>query len=124
MDETITFKIADNGAKVASTDCWLTEHATKGLCYLSASAGTWRLLLPKTAEGMLPDMMTGHRAIIEPSIQNKRCVDIVFDDGTAAPFYIMIDKCQIDRALVPGQRRLAVWTLAGKVLDLACEVHV
>lgn len=117
-------EIANNGAEIASTNYWETEHAHGGLCYLSGNAGTWRLLVPPEAEVLLAEMRTGKKVSIEPSLQVPgRCWDVVFEDGTTSLFSVAIDKKQVDRAMQPGKCRLTVWTVGGKVLDLACVVR-
>lgn len=116
--------IRNAGADIIETDYWLTDHAAAGLCYLSGNAGVWRLLVPDMAESMLPEMRTGTSVTIEASMHDPRCWDIVFEDGTDAPFSLAIDKKQVDRKLENKPGRLTVWTrLGGRVLDLACEVR-
>ena len=115
--------IANNGPDLAETNYWDSDHAAQGLCYLSGNAGVWRLLVPDLAESSLPEMRTARTVTIEPSISMAGCLDVVFEDGTHSPFALTIDKRQVDRAMTPGRCRLTVWTrLAGKVLDLACQV--
>ena len=117
--------IANDGARIKSTNYWATEAASAGLCYLSGNAGVWRLLVPEAAQGLLLEMRTGKSVTIEPSLHDSRCWDVVFVDGTESPFSIAIDKRQLDRALAIGKWRLAVWTEAGgKVLDLPCKVRL
>jgi hypothetical protein len=55
--------IGNNGADLASTNYWQTEHAQTGKFYLSGNAGTWRLLVPEAAEHMLSEMQTGSRVM-------------------------------------------------------------
>ena len=69
-------------------------------------------------------MRTGKSATIEPSLHDPRCWDIVFEDGTATPFSIAIDKRQSDRPMCAGHCRLVVWTERGKVLNLPCTVRI
>lgn len=118
-------KIQNDGARITATDYWHTDHAAQGLCYMSGNAGAWRLLVPDMAETLLPEMLTGKSAYIEPSISMPgRAYDIVFDDGKESPFALTIDRRQIDRAVTPGPSRLTIWTrLGGCVLDLACETR-
>lgn len=116
--------ISNAGQEIVHTDYWSTEHARRGLVYLSGNAGAWRLLVPPAAAGMLPEMRTGKRAYIEASVRMSQCWDIVFDDGTDAPFSVSIDKRQLDRALEPGAGVLSVWVPTGKTLTLALEVRV
>lgn len=115
--------IQNRGHELAATNYWDTEHASAGLCYLSTNAGVVRLLVPEAAEIMLPEMRTGQRATIEPSIQAAGCWDVVFEDGSSSPFALAVDRQQCDRPMQSGRCRLAVWTQRGRVLDLACEVR-
>ena len=64
------------------------------------------------------------RATIEPSAIDPRCWDIVFDDGSATPFCIAIDKRQLDRTLTAGRGVLSVWVPTGKTLELPLEICV
>ncbi len=114
--------ISNDGPRITSTSYWDTDHASAGLCYLSANAGTWRLLVPEAAEGALREMRTGTRATIEPSIQAPGCWDVVFEDGTDSPFALAIDRRQVDRAMTPGTCTLAVWTSRGLQIELPCTV--
>lgn len=115
--------ITNSGPDITATNYWETEHAHGGLCYLSANAGTWRLLVPPEAETLLAEMRTGKRATIEPSLHAPgRCWDVVFEDGTDSPFSVAIDRQQLDRVLENGKCRLAVWTRRGKEIDIACEI--
>lgn len=117
-------EIGNNGSEITYTNYWDSEHARCGFCYLSANAGVWRLLVPPEAETMLADIKTGTSVLIEPSTQEPgRCWDVVFDDGTDAPFMIVIDKRQLDRAMMPGLCRLTVWTRRGKEFSFACLVN-
>lgn len=114
--------ITNDGPGIKATNYWDTEHAMRGLCYLSGNAGVWRLLVPPEAETMLSDMRTGHRAFIEPSLHLPSHWDVVFDDRTDAPFSVAIDPLQMDRALVAGDCHLSVWTRRGCELMLPCKV--
>lgn len=118
-------EISNDGAEILSTNYWTTDHAARGLCYLSGNAGAWRLLVPPAAGDYIAEMRTGKKATIEHSIKMPgKCLDIVFDDGSDSPFFLAIDKRQIDRKLEPGKCTLSVWTSAGKQLELPCEVRV
>lgn len=116
------FTFANDGADIKSTNYWQSDHAKQGLIYVSTNAGVLRLLLPKASSHMLPEMRTGAFATIEPSIQSPLCWDIVFDDRSDAPFAVSVDKRQFDHALSPGKTRLAVWTEAGKQMELECSI--
>jgi len=117
------FTVANDGPNIKFTNYWQSEHAAAGLCYLSANAGSIRLLVPVSAEGYLPEMRTGKSASIEPSLHDPRCIDVVFEDGTDSPFSLAVDKRQIDRAIKPGKCNLVVYTQnAGIVLSLGAIV--
>jgi hypothetical protein len=116
--------ITNDGQAVTSTNYWDTEHAARGLLYLSINAGAARLLVPAAAAHMLAEMRTGKRVSIEPSVVESGCVDVVFEDGTRTPFCATIDRRQIDRALQPGQRMpIIIYTQAGEQLRLQATVR-
>lgn len=116
--------IDNQGADIVHTNYWDSEHAAAGLCFLTANAGAWRLLVPEAAQGLLAEMRTGKHVTIEPSLHVPgRCWDVVFEDGSASPYALAVDKRQVDRIMQPGSCRLTVWTQAGKVLDLPCQVN-
>lgn len=122
--------IENDGPAIRATDYWQSEHAAAGMCYLSGNAGALRLLVPPvTAAQHLADMRTGKRVTIEPSIAGgPQCVDIVFEDGSDSPFYLALDRRQMDRALTPGRRvPFAVWVQGAdggteKVLSLQADI--
>ena len=119
------FTIENAGPELVRTDYWATEHAQIGLLYLSGNAGALRLLVPESAEGLLADMGTGKEVLIEESVRLPgECLDVVFNDGSAEPFFASIDIKQVDRRLTASRLRLTVWTERGKVLDLPCVVNV
>lgn len=118
------FHVANDGAEIADTDYWQTPHSAKGLCYLSGNAGVWRLLVPPASESMLAEMRTGRSVTIEPSIQVAGCLDVVFEDGSDAPFALAVDLKQTDRVMHSGECRVTVWTVAGKQLDLPAQVRL
>lgn len=115
-------EIVNDGAAIKDTNYWGTEHAMRGLCYLSGNAGVWRLLVPPEAETLLAEMRTGKKATIEPSLHLPGHWDVVFEDGTSSPFSVALDPRQIDRALEPGRCWLHVWTRRGREMDLVCRV--
>nr|WP_288120019.1 hypothetical protein [Thiomonas sp.] len=116
--------ISNDGAEIESTNYWDTEHGRSGLCFLSGNAGAWRLLVPQAVEKLLPEMQTGRSVTIEKSIFGQRAWDIVFEDGTPAPFALTLDKRMTDRAMESGRCRMSVWTRNGKVLDLPCRIKL
>jgi hypothetical protein len=116
--------IGNNGQDIASTNYWSSEQALAGLCFASTNAGAIRLLVPKATEFALSEMRTGKKITIERSLSHdKRCVDIVFEDGTDSPFFLTISKKQFD--LLPGpqvRKPFSVWTENGKQLEFLAKV--
>ena len=117
--------IANNGQDVASTNYWNSEHARSGLCYLTANAGALRLLVPRAAAGMLEEMRTASSVTIENSISEPgKCVDIVFEDRTDAPFALALDLALVDGRLTPGVGvPCTVWTEHGRQLALLATIR-
>ena len=120
------FEIQNEGQAVVATTYWDTLHAQqRGLCYLSGNAGALRLLVPAAAAHMLAEMRTGKSVTIEPSISTPGCMDVVFEDGSQSPFFIAIDRRQVDRALEPGKKiPFVVYTPAGEQMRLQATVRV
>lgn len=115
--------IGNNGRDIGETNYWTTEQAKKGFFFLSTNAGEIRLLVPEAARGHLKEMRTGKCITIEESLHDSRCVDIIFEDGTDMPFFLAVDKQQIDRVLSPEKNvTFAVWTERGKEFQLKAEV--
>lgn len=115
--------IANDGQRLVETNYWTLPHAQRGLCYLTANAGALRLLVPVAAAQYLAEMRTGKSVTIEPSMQNPRCIDIVFEDGTDAPFFLALDKQQCDRAVTPGRAvPFIVYTEAGEQMRRAATI--
>lgn len=119
--------ITNNGQALTGTNYWETDHAAVGMLYLSGNAGALRLLVPEAAEGLLAEMRTGKRVTIEASVHlpGGQCVDLVFEDGTAAPFSVALDRRQIDRPLqCAADIPFTVWTEGGgMVLALTADVR-
>ena len=107
---------------MVATNYWESEHARRGYVYMSANAGAWRLLLPASSAGQLPEMRTGKSVLIEKNTAGGKAWDIVFADGTESPFCVILGQTQFDRAVTSGQCRLLVYTPDGLQLDLPCIV--
>jgi len=119
-NELLTF--ANNGTEIAQTNFWDSSYAQKGIFYVSANAGTLRLLVPPGTEHTIAEMKTGKRVEIVPSIAIAGHLDIVFEDGTASPYAVTLDKRQFDPPVQKGKCRLAVWTRAGKQAEFPCKI--
>ena len=115
---------------IAETNYWQSEYNSRGLAYLSRHSLGLRLLIPSAvAAAWLAEIKTGRRAVIEPPVRAgfPNHIDIVFDDGTANPFSLCIDKtAQLDNQLRSGNTRLLVYTDDGlsSPLELPCEIKL
>lgn len=121
--------IANDGQKITATNYWASEHAKRGMLYLSSNAGALRLLVPRSAEEYLNEMKTTRGVTIEPSMQSPGCADVVFEDGSQAPFFVTLAPPQTDRPLQPVRQLtqargvpLHVWTEAGCQLRLLAVI--
>lgn len=95
-------RIDNDGQRIAATNYWSTEHARRGLVYVSANAGAVRLLVPRG----WPDLNDSRIALASLQIvgaQEAGVAHIVLEDGTATPAYLTIDARQCDRALPPSE---------------------
>lgn len=109
------FSIINNGGDILSTNYYDSEAAKEGFCLLTGNAGTLRLLVPERFEHCLAEIRTGKKVVIEKSLMDHRCIDIVFEDGSNSPFFIALDKRLTMN--IGGRKRnvdFAVWTRKGK----------
>ena len=116
--------IGNNGPELKSTNYWDSDLGRSGLCFLSGNGGSLRLLVPELAEAMLTEMRTGRSVTIEKSIVHHQAWDIIFEDGTPAPFALTLDKRMTDRAMHAGRCLMSIWTRRGKVMELPCRVSL
>ena len=115
--------ITNHGQVLTSTNYWDSPHAQAGLLYLSGNAGALRLLVPGPSEGMLAEMRTGTAVTIEPSSNAQGCYDVIFEDGSSTPFFVGLDRRQMDRKMESGRDvPLIVYTRAGEQLRLLATI--
>lgn len=115
--------ICNNGGDILSTNYYESAAAKAGFCFLSGNAGTLRLLVPESVKHYIAEIRTGKKVVIEKSLMNHRCIDIVFEDGSNQPFFITLDKRQTMN--IGGRGRnvdFSVWTLMGKHFTAKADV--
>lgn len=91
--------VSNDGPRITSTNFWQTAVNSKGFFYLSSNAGAYRLLVPKSREASIPDMLAGKEVIItkgHDSHFQREMVEILFDDHTATPFSLYLSVEQTD----------------------------
>lgn len=127
----------NNDAEIISTNYWQTEHAARGLFYVSINAGTFRLLVPAVQEGAIAEMATAREVIVSrgawPDMGKYDALEILFEDGSDSPFVLHLVADQADRMPTdadrdrPGQPprwKCAIWTEDGKKLELPCRYRL
>lgn len=114
--------IGNNSQEIVSTNYFDTEHAAKGLFYVSTNAGCVRLLVPEIMEAAITDMKTAKYVIMSrgpwPAQNRDDGVEILFEDFSDTPYAIFIGVEQID--MLPdgeGEWGFAIWTEEGKQFE-------
>ena len=102
-------QIVNHGPLVVSSNYWDTEHAARGLLYLSINAGALRLLVPHSARQCISDMRPGARHVVLSILQRDRwpaegvpgyVAEWMVEDCTAEPWSCHLSAGQLDR--IPG----------------------
>lgn len=101
------FVVLQNAVQdLAFTNYWDSDQAQAGLFYLSSNAGAWRLLVPDAQAGALTEMSTGRFVEAELEVvEGRRCVLLWFVDGSRNPFCLLLDRRQVNGAMVPTATR-------------------
>ena len=96
-------RIENAGPVVLRTDYWATPHAARGYVYLSANAGTVRLLIPPAALPILAEVPpVGTPATLQR--EHGRYV-LAWEDGNPeGPYVLEIDERQADRRIPASDR--------------------
>jgi len=116
--------IANDGARIATTNYWQLPFAEQGMCYLSGNAGSWRLLLPGINAEAVSEFHSVKRALIERSICIPGHFDIVALDGSPNPYCVSISKAMIDRSVTKRSCRLLIYTEDGLINNVPVKVRV
>jgi hypothetical protein len=114
--------IQNKGQAIASTNYWDSEIATAGLVFLSWNAGAARLLIPDSQKAFVREMRSAKEVIVSrgqwSTEQGPRdALELLFEDGTDAPFVIHIVSEQTDRMIPEHQQGggfvVSAWTRGG-----------
>jgi hypothetical protein len=114
--------IKNNEQEIIETNFWRTEYARRGVFYLSANAGAFRLLVPQAHESALAEFRTAKEVVISRgpwTAQGGRdALEILFDDGSDDPYALHLDAKQLDRIPATDDAGkdfvFTAWTWAGK----------
>lgn len=97
----LTFK--NHGQTLVETNFWDSAMAAEGYFYITISSGVLRLLIPDLQLEHLADMESGMDVIISvgpwPQAKRDLAFEILFDDGSDAPFALHLVTEQCDQAL-------------------------
>lgn len=111
--------ITNHGPLIEASDYWESEYAARGVVYLSVNAGAFRLLLPDVLKPLLLDDMRSAREVVVsrgpwPEQGRDDALELLFDDGSTAPFSLHMGLEQVDRLPLDsdaGKQWIAsVWT--------------
>ena len=95
--------IQNQGKAIVQTNFFDMEQARKGFFYLSWNAGAGRLLVPDVHIGLIPDMVVAQYVIVSRgpwrAQGNRDALELVFEDGSDAPFSLQLMAEQTDRLL-------------------------
>lgn len=130
-------QIENNGAEIIRTNYWSSEHAARGLFYLSINAGAFRLLVPDTWVQETGEWMSAKEVIISrgpwPAQGKSDAIEIIFEDYSESPYVVHIVSEQIDRMPLdtdrdrkgnPPRWKFTAWTRKGKILELPCRYRI
>lgn len=97
--------IANEGAAIARTNYWSSPAARAGYLYLSAAAGTLRILVPALTEPRLAELPpTGTPVEISDDIVNNRPVyRLAWRVDPDRPYQLVIDQRHGNGTLPPGE---------------------
>ncbi len=119
--------IGNAGGEIESTNYFDLELARNGFMFLSWNASVARLLVPDCQHYFIAEMLTGkHCVITRGNLMGRDALEIMFDDGTKAPFTVNIQTHQCDRLIQNDNKpfTLATWTRSGKVAQWTANYRV
>ena len=110
----------NDGGDIVSTNYFESPMGKAGMYYMSGCSGVVRLLVPDTELRCISEMKTGKLCVITSGVyRGQSSVEVMFDDGSRAPFAMFIGAGQCDFRVCNDRARmtLAVWTRSGKVAE-------
>lgn len=92
--------VSNDGPHVIDTNYFDTPHAQQGFLFASWNAGVLRLLVPDSQVHALADMQTAKTVVVTKGHHpgaGRELFEILFDDGSASPFMVLLDPELSDR---------------------------
>lgn len=99
--------IENHGPIILRSNYWQSDLAARGLMYLSANAGAFRLLVPAALRAAISEMRQGAKHIVVSMLPPDQwqpgayCLEWMVEDGTDNPWSCHLSPGQIDRAALP-----------------------
>jgi hypothetical protein len=93
-------EIENDGPRIVRTNYWQSEHARRGMFFLSLNASAFRLLVPAALASEAPEMCRGAAYVIvtRGRRQGRRdALELLFEDGSQRPYSLHVDIAQVDR---------------------------
>jgi hypothetical protein len=119
------FYVANDGQTLVDTNYWESEFNTMGAFYLTVNAGAARLLMPTSQVATLADMQTGQQAIITyGQWDGKEGVEVLFDDDSDTPFFMILSLAQCDRRITATAEAFPLIVYSARVEVWRCTAHV
>lgn len=114
--------VENAGQRLVRTNYWTSEHAARGLFYLTWNAGAGRLLVPDAQKSMLREMRSAEMVIVSsgPWIEHgdRPALELLFEDESDSPFCLHLVAEQTDRMLPDtdqgGGFVITAWTRGGE----------
>lgn len=113
--------IENRGQAIAQTNYWQTEHAQRGLFYLTWNAGAGRLLVPDSQKGILRELRQAREVLVSHAPWkdqgHRDALELLWEDDSDSPFAIHLVAEQTDR-LIPDTEQgggfvITAWTRGG-----------
>lgn len=128
-----TITIENHGPLIVATNYWESDTERAGKLFCSTNAGAVRVLLPRSAFGLVGECRTAECVILSrgpwPAAGKDEAVELLFDDGSDAPFALHLSAESFD--LLPAEPEpghewiVSLWTLKKdkphKALERACK---
>jgi hypothetical protein len=110
--------VDNNGPLLVRTNFWESPVDSQGALFCSVNANAIRLLVPRALEHFIEEMRTGSEVLVTrgdwPAEDRKNALELMWEDGSVAPFAIQLCPEQLDR-LIPEEN-------AGQ--QLTCLVYI
>lgn len=112
--------IVNKGQDIVETSYWDTAMSHSGYAYASWNAGALRLLIPDQLLPAVEEMRTGRQAIVTRCLlAGREAIEILFDDGSDAPYALHLTEQACDRRLSLEDEGLEIvvsaWGRSGKL---------